>query len=232
MKLSLAHHHCLLLATLFFFVGVTAKGLAHEVTVYSYLTADGQGCPTPTAESPVRCTLASGGYKEFGNVPAGEQGPTLERVAPLIHAALTARHYAPQRDDASAPAAIVVVFQWGCLAPDFTPPGKEQLIIWPNTSRALALVGGRALHNADLPSDRAAIFNAATEDRYFVVVSAYDAVTFAAKKSRRLLWRTQMSVPCAGLTQDAALPLLVTAGTALLGSDTPLPQRIELITTK
>jgi hypothetical protein len=79
-----------------------------------------------------------------------------------------------------------------------------------------------------LEAERSAIFEAAGDERYFILVSAYDYAVYAKEGAKRLLWRTQMSVPSHGLVPEQAWPMLVAAGAPLFGRDTPLPRRIEI----
>jgi hypothetical protein len=49
-----------------------------------------------------------------------------------------------------------------------------------------------------------------------------------ARESKGLLWRTQISVPIARLTQIQAFPILTAVGGGLFGRDTPVPQFVTL----
>jgi hypothetical protein len=89
------------------------------------------------------------------------------------------------------------------------------------------LVGGRVLEGTNNPVLRTAIIDAAAEDRYFLIVSAFEPTAYA-RDSHVLWWRTQISVPISRLTQAQAFPILAAAGATLLGRDTPVPRFVAI----
>lgn len=204
-----------------------SAAFAHEVTVYSYVTDDGKRVVAPTPERPVCGLLVHGGYQEIGAPGARSQNVAAEqtRVDQLVRGALDAGGFqCPTKQALST--GLLVVCHWGCTHP--YPPDSDPNEWYLEKLQMLALVGGRALNLTNSESERATILRAAGDDRYFVIVSAYDLAVYAEQKTKRLLWRTQMSVPSDGLSQEQALPLLVTAGVALFGCETTLPRRVEM----
>jgi hypothetical protein len=196
---------------------------AHEVTVFSRVTAAGRKHPVPSLMQPATCRLVGGGYQELGD---GRPDPL--RVAPAavlnpLFSALTKRFYQATRD-AEAKPSLLIVCHWGVATPPQYGAGPEF-----NHARAemLGLVGGEAIGHS-LQTEREAILTAANDERYFVIVSAYDFEAYAADHTQTLMWRTQMSVPTYGTTPEQAWPLLVVAGTALFGLETPQPRRISI----
>jgi hypothetical protein len=199
---------------------------AHEVTVYAYTTPAGKRMPSPGLERPARCLLVAGGRRELGHSRRGLVPAPHEGVDPLVRAALQVNHY-PGVRKGEAPE-LVVAYHWGVANPELAGDrsGMDDILI--NEQQMLALVGGAALTGVELETERARIIAAAMEERYFLVVSAYDFATTAKSKKRLLLWRAQMSLPAAGHGEERALSFLAAAGGSLFGRDTTFPRRIEI----
>jgi hypothetical protein len=197
---------------------------SYEVTTYSYVTDTGRQEPSPTEDQPARCLLVNGGYQEFGDPRARDKAADPLLVAAHVRDALLRRHF-KTITAGEAPPDMLVVFHWGASNPETaTQNGAISHTALPQ----LDLVGGRALKSAGLESERNAIHNAAVDPRYFVAVAAYQYAESAPNSMGSLLWRTQISVPAAGLTQDRAVPLLTAVGGSLFGMDTPLPRRVSV----
>jgi hypothetical protein len=202
-----------------------ASGGSREVVVYSFLTVAGRDLVPSTTEHPTRCLLGSGGYHEWGGIRAGEKPATLEQIDPLVRAALRVNGYDCLQSGEVAD--VVVVFQWGCLRPDrsgISNRGHDEVV---NQLNLLDLVGGRVLTDGRNRALRSALIDAAAEERYFLIVSAFEPTSYA-QKVRTLLWRTQCSVPIPGISQAQAFPILAGAGAAYFGRETPLPEFIAL----
>jgi len=60
----------------------------------------------------------------------------------------------------------------------------------------------------------------AASNVYYVVASAYDYQSIAAKR-RVLLWRTRMTVAADGVSQEQTLPTLVASAAPFFGRDMP-----------
>ena len=202
-----------------------ASGASREIVVYSFITLTGRELVPSSAERPTRCLLGSGGYHEWGGIRAGEKAATLEQIDPLVRAALRVNGFEGLR--AGETAEVVVVFQWGCLRPDrsgVSNRGHEEVV---NQLDLLDLVGGRVLADGKNRALRPALIDAAAEERYFLIVSAFEPATYA-RKTRVLLWRTQCSVPAPGISQAQAFPILAGAGAGYFGRETPVPEFIAL----
>jgi hypothetical protein len=203
--------------------GCSTTGVpSYEVTTYSYVTEAGRQVASPTDDHPARVLLVNGGYQEFGDPRARDKAAEPLLVATHVRDALLHNHFQPITVG-EAPPDLLVVFQWGAANPETA--GQTGATSHSALQR-LDLVGGRALRNADLESERNTIHNAAADPRYFVAVAAYHYAESAPNRMGSLLWRTQISVPAGGLTQDRAVPLLTAVGGRLFGMDTPLPRRV------
>jgi hypothetical protein len=201
--------------------GLTAT---REVVVYSFLTDTGRALAPTMSDRPVRCRLGSGGYHEWGGIRAGEKPVTLEQIEPWLRRALQVNSIEPLRVGEAAD--IVVVFHWGCIRPDGWPrKGRIDLVL--NQLDMLDLVGGRVLENTSSRILRQSIVEAASEERYFLIVSAFEPASYA-RNTNLLLWRTQISLPSPGISQLDAFPILAAAGAAFCGRETDLPRFVSI----
>jgi hypothetical protein len=200
-------------------------GASREVVVYSFATEVGQKVVRPSRESPSRCLIGSGGYHEWGGIRAGEKPFKVGQIDPLLRAALRVNAYEALRVGEIAD--IVVVYQWGCLRPDASGISNKRFDVVVNQLDLLDLVGGRVLATTNDRILRTALIDAASEERYFLIVSAFEPSSYA-QRTNTLLWRTQCSVPIPGITQEQAFPVLVAAGAAFFGRETPLPRFIAI----
>lgn len=198
---------------------------SRQVVVYSFLTDAGRGLTAPVQEKPVRCALGSGGYHEWGGVRAGEKPVTLAFVEPLVRAALRVNGYTGLRQGESPE--LVVVLHWGCLRPELRRLPARHFDAVVNQDHMLDLVGARALASNPDRILQSALIEAADEERYFLIVSAY-APPNSGEELTRLLWRTQCSLPLAGLSQEQALPILAAAGAIYFGRETVVPDFVTL----
>ena len=197
-----------------------------QVIVYSFLTDPGRGLITPSQDKPTRCALESGGYHEWGGVRAGEKPVTLAFVEPMVRAALQVNGYVGLRQGGESPE-LVVVFHWGCLRPELRGLPARDFDAVLTQDHMLDLVGARALATNYDRILQSALIEAAAEERYFLIVSAY-APPKSGEEMTQLLWRTQCSLPLAGLSQDQAFPILAAAGAFHFGRETKVPDFITL----
>ena len=193
--------------------------------MYSFLTNAGRDFLPTISDRPVRCRLGNGGYHEWGGIRAGEKPVKLGEIDPWIRAALRVNSFAPLRVDETAD--IVVVFQWGCMRPEAGWRGRGAVNSILNYEDMLDLVGGRVLENTNDRTLRQAIIEAALEERYFLIVSAFEPSSYARNTSV-LLWRTQISMPSPGVNQSEAFPILAAAGAALYGRETDMPRFVSI----
>lgn len=213
---------CLLLGAAALMSGCASS---RQIIVYSFFTDAGRGLAAPTQEKPARYALGSGGYHEWGGIRAGEKPVTLAFVEPLVRAALRINAYTGLRTGESPE--LVLVFHWGCLRPEprGLPTGAFDVIL--NQHHLLDLVGAGTLVAHPDPVLRSALTEAAAEERYFLIVSAYDPPA-TGEDPTRLVWRTQCSLPLNGLSQEQAFPILAAAGAGHFGRETRVPDFVTL----
>ncbi|HTB79910.1 MAG TPA: hypothetical protein VK717_03385 [Opitutaceae bacterium] len=204
----------------------TRAGLARaertrDVIVYSYVTPAGKKMLQPTHDHPAIYLLIKGGYREEGEKVAGEKSPPPEKVESMVRNALAAANYQGVTAD-SRELDYIIAYHWGYMNPE-----KIDGVTF-NQPMMLALVAGGSLDkmNPGFPPWED-ITQAADNDRYFIVISAYSPGAYVNHHEKKLLWRAQMSLDSDGTTQDESMPALVSASVAYLGHETTLPQEIN-----
>jgi len=97
-----------------------------------------------------------------------------------------------------------------------------------NRPQMLGLVAGNTLGNIGLDFEREEIIQATDDDRYFVVLSAYDFKVYQKSHKKVLLWQAKMSIPSNHVTMDEVIPALIKAGGPMFGRETIRPQQLIL----
>ncbi len=195
-----------------------------EVNVNTTLTDAGRKVAPPTREKPAYYYPVVAGWREEGAIVAGEKPPPQNFVIHELAKALAAQHYLVVGEK-TPPPTLLLVLHWGCMNPqteDFGTGDPTQRVFF-NQPEMLALVGGSTLSNLDLSFEREAVLQGAEENRYFIVVSAYDFADATQKKKTRL-WTARMSTPSDGLTMADVVRPLATSGGPLFGRETTLPK--------
>lgn len=198
-----------------------------DVNVVVDMTEAGRKITPPTKESPAFYYPVLAGYRESGSLVAGETSPPPTPVAKLLAKALAAQHYYVVGTKTPAPT-LLLVFHWGYMNPQIDDIGDNenpQQLFW-NQREMLALVAGNTLGNVGpFGFQRDDILQASREDRYFVIVSAYD---FEAAKTKKkvLLWQTKMSTPSNRVSLAEVIPGMITAGGPRFGRETKLPESV------
>jgi len=198
-----------------------------DVNVVVDLSEAGRKVAPPTKEKPAFYYPVLAGYRESGSLVAGETTPPPNSVAKLLAKALAAQHYYVVGTQTAAPS-LLLVFHWGYMNPqidDTGDPENPQAIFW-NQKEMLALVAGNTLKNvSSLGFEREDILQNARDDRYFVVVSAYDFEA-AKEKKKVLLWQAKMSTPSHRVALAEVIPSMITAGGPHFGRETKRPESV------
>lgn len=196
-------------------LSLTALARGHDVLVCSYFTAAGSGSAAPTVERPSFCSIVADPARSWHG-PPGDEPPPPEAVRRLVRRGLGVNSY--HTEDPENRAHVIVVYHWGWISPLLSDPktGNEAFF---NRSEMIGIVAGRAFDRLT-STDRTEVMAAIREERFFVIVSAYDAGDWAKHQRRTLLWRTHLSVPSERLTSRNAAPILLAAGGSLFGRDT------------
>ena len=195
-----------------------------EMTVNTDVTPYGRLLRTPTPDNPMYYITYRVGYKPMGDNVAGDSPPAPEVLERAMKKALAQSGFLPAVAP-DHPANLVIFYYWGShyRLDRETAANFPQLAQRHQMERAI-LVGGkqqlekmaRAMEWGEAITDRTAEYeylrDQAMDDLYYVVASAYDYAALA-KKERKLIWRTTMTVSARGVAMDETLvPLIATAG--------------------
>jgi len=185
----------------------------------------------PDAGHPAYYVAYDGGYIEAGDPIAGERPPAAAALARALAAALASQHFLPAVPG-TAPS-LVLVYHWGRLGRDSFQIRQSPWTLQPNLLARVALVTPKKYESRieqDLIDHRSPVgghipildvterdlLQMIADNRYFVVVSAYDYPS-VAQRDARLAWRLKLSTPTPGVAMDEALMTLLQGGAAYAG---------------
>lgn len=193
--------------------------------------------PPPTPAKPAYYLPISGGFVQRGAVYGGaEETPVgLHEVWPALQRALAKQGYRATGENLPPPS-LILTFHWGSMNPDRVdaPPmmgedgedeGSGEVIT--NLREMLVATGGDRLMGSMLSFERDEAMDRAGEDRYFVIVTAYDfAAAMEKPRRKKMVWQASLSVPSARTTLAAAIGPMIAAGAASFGRD-GLPKEVS-----
>lgn len=192
--------------------------LPPQVIVVGDVTAEGQKLEPPSAGRPTYYFPLVVGYKEMGAVAAGEKVPVKNEVLRTLAVALAKQHYLVM--DATHPPEQLMVFWWGSMNPEIQDFGSDDPTeqVFFNKREMLALVGA---YKADRLTPWASedLQTAARDDRYFVILMAFDYAA-ARQRQKKLLWMAKMSTAAVGTDLPSVIPALAASGRPAFGRDT------------
>jgi hypothetical protein len=194
-----------------------------SMTIFTDMTEHGRTLPAATPQAPRYFIALDEGMRTEGEQIGGVISPPPPQLQAMLFRSLADAGYLPA--PAGTAPDLVLIYYWGShYAMDL-----DQAMMFPDLhhqrfmERAM-LIGGRAYRKqiwnefaygytfADRTPKKAFLIDQASNDLYFVVVSAYDHAALAAGR-RKLAWRTTMTVGTNGISmQDALPPLVITAG--------------------
>ena len=128
---------------------------------------------------------------------------------------------------------LILCFQYGFANPQmasFDSTNNDPITsVNFNQMQMLGLVAGNTIKDLGLDFDRDAVMQRAEQDRYFVMVSAYDFEAYRASHKVVLLWQAKMSASSDALGQFSdALNALAWAGGPYFGRETKRPATVIL----
>jgi hypothetical protein len=219
-------------------IGIMAGERRALVNVVVDMTPEGRKAAHPTPDHPAYYFPVIGGYRQEGQAIAGDKRPTQFALLHLAAVELAKQGYLVVHPGKTSPPDIILVFSWGTLNPD-TIDLQGGGLVPLNINEMLAMVAGNTLENVspdvgasgDTPigfmsPERHAIGEAVLDNRYCIVITAYDFPATIRQKKEVPLWQAKMSVSSAGVAFDDVMPALIAAGGPLFGRETTFPQRI------
>ncbi len=170
--------------------------------------------------TPLSVVVQPGIFEEIGSIAASrEVYPTGDVVAGLLQAALDPAKFLPGTE---SDADLVLVTHWGEISrngPQLPVPGK------PGSSYSMmrVLMMGRSVKPPFMAPSFASELNAeAKEDRYYLIVSAYDGKALRENKPL-LVWQTRLSADSLRNHRKDVWPSMVAAGKSYFGQNLEVP---------
>ncbi|MDD4892217.1 MAG: hypothetical protein PHU85_20030 [Phycisphaerae bacterium] len=202
------------------------KPAGPDVLIVSDVPADQTTVTRPTADKPVHYIFLGGLERPLGQAIGGEPIPGRAEVQKEIGAALASQGYLPTQVGGPKPS-LVIVFSYGTanLVTDEIAglDSEPSTLVAYNSREIFQLVGAdKASQHLMLSTEADRINDAARNDRLYVFVAALDAVALA-KKERKLVWRTRISIELRRHTLSDSLHVMLTSAAPYFGSTTELP---------
>jgi hypothetical protein len=206
-----------------------------DLTANTEVTDYGRMFRPASTENPVYYVAQAGGFKQMGNVMAGETPPRAEDMEHMMKSALAVNGYR-ETDMGGHPPSLLVAYSWGSHNRlDMESAAQfPQLALQQKLERAI-LVGGKKYREerafatlwgekvGDQTMEKDFLQYQAADSLYFVIASAYDYVALG-RHEKKLVWRTTMTVNATGINLRESLPPLVMNGAPFLGRETATPQ--------
>jgi hypothetical protein len=225
-------------------LGAIAAARLVEVNVVVDMTPEGRKRTPPDPDHPSYYVPIVGKFREEGAVFAGGKAPSQNDLLHLAAIELAKQSYFVCPPGKAHTPDIILVFNWGCMNPDrVTQPapagnpmdkdpeangGSDDMAVVVNDRQMLDLVGGATLQNLNSDADREAVADRAQENRYFIVISAFDFPTSVHNQKKVPLWQAKLSVPSAGVSYDDIAEVMIETGSPFFGRETATPKRVTI----
>jgi len=205
-----------------------------DVLVVSDVLATAPAALRPTPDQPIYYVLIGGMERTLGDSVAGEKMPKQEEVARELMTALASQGFRRTQVGGPIPS-LAIVFTYGSANVstmelfDTDPDSGETTssTIAFNQREIAQLVGADKANRQTLMSSEAERINdAARDDRLYVFLAALDAVALA-KKEKKLLWRTRISIESRRRTLPESLAVMLSSAAPHFGTQTDLPVFVE-----
>jgi hypothetical protein len=223
----------LLLAALFTFAHAAKPKEGPEVLVVSDVP-NAAAALRPTREKPVYYVILGGAERTLGDPIAGEKMPDSATLKYEIARALHSQGFLLTKVGGPRPR-IAIVYAYGTAnlstvdLQDTDPSTGETTTSTISFNRAeiAALVGAlKADRHLLMSSEADRINQAARDDRLYVLIAALD-VDALARKERKLVWRTRISIDSRRQSLPEALRVMLTSAAPYFATETDLPKFIE-----
>jgi hypothetical protein len=216
---------------------------------------EGRSAPRPTPDHPVYYFPIVRGFQQLGAKSAGDPPPVAKEIVHHLAAALAHEGYrvsseidvpgakssASARPGAAAPLtskalspppSLLLVFYWGTVNPDTLDDGdaaNTNPAAVLNQNQMLSMTAGKQTSNlGDFGLQTESVMQGIHDDRYYVLVSAYDFAAYNQHRQKIRLWVAKLSVPSAGTTMAEVLPALIKTGAQIFGRETSGPKILEV----
>ncbi|QYM78704.1 hypothetical protein K0B96_15590 [Horticoccus luteus] len=204
--------------------GLGARERRCEINVNGSVTEAGRRLARPTPERPAYYFPLLANWRTDDAVEPGEKPPAEALLTHPLVRALAQQGYRVATAK-TPPPTLLLVFYWGAVAADSEdmsddPDAPDPVLL--NAQEMLTLVGASEVHNLQMSIERQRVLDAAAQDRFFVIVTAYDYAD-ARKKTKTELWQARMSTPAQGVEISDVVQALVESGAPQFGRESSRP---------
>ena len=188
----------------------------------------------PSPGKPVYYVVVGSAERTLGAATAGEPQPDKAALQREVERALASQGFLRTQVGGAIPSLALIV-TWGSanlVVDDLTETdpatGETSTSSVVYNRREIAqLIGADKARRRILSSSEAdAINDAGRQDRLYLFIGAFDALALA-KKQKKLLWRTAMSIESRRTSLPEALPLMLASAAPWFGRDTAMPVFVD-----
>jgi hypothetical protein len=186
-----------------------------DINVIVDMSPAGRKAVHPTPDHPAYYVPTLVPYVQTGDAVAGDKPPSEHTLVHLVAAELAKQGYLVAIDH---PPDLVIAIAWGSIR----PTAEDDHVGMTDKIRMNALVLGHTYVNVARSDSfgHAEFMEETRDDRFYIVVTAYDYKAHAAKNQKVILWKAKLSVPSSGVAFDDVLVPLVMAGGPNFGRET------------
>jgi len=216
-----------------------ARARSFDMVAIAEQTKKGTEVQPPMVGVPAYYVAYDGGYIESGDPIAGQKPPTAAAIGADLREALASQGYQPAPAQGSP--SLLLIYHWGSInistmeIPRITklkPNLRARIYLGAPTFDAATLENFLLARRAGpIANDWAPVpgfltprikdaLDLAQDDRYFVIVSAYDFAA-VARREPALLWRVKLSARSVVSDMDEVLPALLRGGAQYFGRNFP-----------
>ena len=210
------------------------KPAGPEVLVVSDALTANPASLRPTKTNPIYYIILGGVERTLGDAIAGEPMPDRTVLTREIEAALSSQGFIPTRVGGPIPQ-IAILFSYGSANlssvelsdTDATTGETTTSTITFNRREIAQLVGAlKADRHLLMSSEADRINEAARDDRVYIFIAAFD-VEALAKKQKKVLWNTRISIESRRRSLPASLHAMLASAAPYFATTTDLPKFIE-----
>lgn len=187
----------------------------------------------PAPDKPVYYVLLGTAERTLGAAWANEPQPDKATLEKEVVRILGAQHFHRTQLGGPMPQLALVV-TWGSAnlmiddINDTNDAGETTTssVVWNSREMAQLVGADKANQKMLMSSEAEAINDAARQDRLYVMIAALDAMALA-KKQKKLVWRTRISIESRRTSLPESLTVMLNSAGPYLGRSTELPVFID-----